>query len=98
MARAVRAALWVLQFVLCILHIGIVVVVTVSFVCCSVKLPLSPPTSFCPFLSILFPTPAGGEAAEQPCGPFVAGHSQTITLNVAPKRGAGITAGLSRGC
>ena len=35
-----RAALWVLWFVLCFLLICIVVV-TVPFVCCSVKLPLS---------------------------------------------------------
>jgi len=34
-----------------------IVVVTVPFVCCSVKLPLSPPTSFCLFLPIL---PSGG--------------------------------------
>ena len=47
-----RTALWVVQFVLCFLLICIVVV-TVPFVCCSVKLPLSQPTSFCLFLSIL---------------------------------------------
>jgi len=79
MARAVRAALCVLLFVLCILLIHIVVVVTALFVCCSVKLPLSQPTSFFLFLSILFPTPAGGGAAERPSGPVVAGYSQTIT-------------------
>jgi len=32
-------------------------------VCCSVKLPLSRPTSFCLFLSILLCTPAGGGVA-----------------------------------
>jgi len=32
-------------------------------VCCSVKLPLSRPTGFCLFLSILLHTPAGGGAA-----------------------------------
>jgi len=32
-------------------------------VCCSVKLPLSRPTSFCLFLSILLRTPVGGGAA-----------------------------------
>jgi len=32
-------------------------------VCCSVKLPLSRPTSFCLFLLILLRTPAGGGAA-----------------------------------
>jgi len=60
--RSWRAALWVVQFVLCFLLICIVVV-PVPFVCCSVKLPLSWPTSFCLFLSILLHTPAGGGAA-----------------------------------
>jgi len=40
-----------------------IVVVTVPLVCCSVKLPLSLPTSFCLFLSILPCTPAGGGVA-----------------------------------
>jgi len=40
-----------------------IVVVPVPFVCCSVKLPLSQPTSFCLFLSILLRTAAGGGAA-----------------------------------
>jgi len=40
-----------------------IVVVTVPSVCCSVKLPLSLPASFCLFLSILLPTAAGGGAA-----------------------------------
>jgi len=40
-----------------------IIVVTVLFVCCSVKLPLSRPTGFCLFLSILLRTPAGGGAA-----------------------------------
>jgi len=57
-----RVALWVVQFVLCFLLICIVVV-TVPFVCCSVKLPLSLPTSFCLFLSILLHTPVGGGVA-----------------------------------
>jgi len=48
------------------------------FVCCSVKLPLSRPTSFCLFLSVLLRTVARGGAAERPRGAFVAGHSQTI--------------------
>jgi len=46
--RSGREALWVVRFVLCFLLICIVVV-TVPFVCCSVKLPLSRPTSFCLF-------------------------------------------------
>jgi len=57
-----RTALWVVRFVLCFLLICIVVV-PVPFVCCSVKLPLSRPTGFCLFLSILLHTPAGGGAA-----------------------------------
>jgi len=81
-------------FVLCILLICIVVV-AVPFVCCSLKLPLSRPTSFCLFLSILL-APWRGEG--QLRGAFVDGCSQTTTLNLAPKRGAGITAGLSSGC
>ena len=60
--RSGKAALWVVRFVLCFLLICIVVV-PVPFVCCSVKLPLSRPTSFCLFLSILLRTPAGGGAA-----------------------------------
>ena len=54
-----RAALWVVQFVLCFLLICIIVV-PVPFVCCSVKLPLSRPTFFCLFLSIFLRTPAAG--------------------------------------
>jgi len=46
----------------------------------ALKLPLCGPTSFCPFLSILLRTPAGGGAAERPRGPFAAGHGQTITM------------------
>ena len=52
---------------LCFLLICIVVV-PVPSVCCSVKLPLSRPTSFCLFLSILLCTLAGGgEAAWSFC-------------------------------
>jgi len=40
-----------------------IVVVAVPFVCCSVKLPLSRPTDFYLFRSILLHTPAGGGAA-----------------------------------
>ena len=47
----------------CIFPFFCIVVVPVPFVCCSVKLPLSRPTSFCLFLSILLRTPAGGGAA-----------------------------------
>jgi len=60
--RSWRAALRVVRFVLCFLLICIVVVIA-PFVCCSVKLPLSQPTSFCLFLSILLVTLARGGAA-----------------------------------
>ena len=76
---AVRVVLCVLLFVLCIL-LFCIVVVTVPFVCCSVKLSLSRPTSFCLFLCTLLRTPVGGGVAERTRGPFVAGHSQTITV------------------
>jgi len=49
-------------FVLCIPLIYITVV-PVPFVCCSVKLSLSRPISFCLFLSILLCTREGGGAA-----------------------------------
>jgi len=45
--RSGRTALWVVRFVLCFLLIC-TIVVPVPFVCCSVKLPLSRPTSFLP--------------------------------------------------
>jgi len=60
--RSRRVALWVVRFVLCFL-LTCIVVVPVPFVCCSVKLPLSRPTSFCLFLSILLCTLAEGGAA-----------------------------------
>jgi len=66
--RVVRVALSVSWFVLYILIC--IVVVTVPFVWCSVRLPLSRPTSFCLFPSILLPTPAGGGAAERLRGPL----------------------------
>ena len=49
-------------FVLCI-PLFCIFVVAVPFVCCSVKLPLSRPTGFCLFLSILLRTAAGGGVA-----------------------------------
>ena len=73
--KAVSESGSVLGFVLCILLICIVVV-PVPFVCCSVKLPLSWPISFCLFLSILLRT---RRREGWPRGAFVAGHSQTIT-------------------
>jgi len=61
--QEMRVALCIVLFVLHISLISIIVV-TVCFVCCSVKLPLSQPMSFCLFLSILLPTPVGGGATE----------------------------------
>jgi len=59
--RCRRAALWVVRFVFCFLLICIVVV-PVPSVCCSVKLPLSQPTSFLPvsFHSPLHPDSGRG--------------------------------------
>jgi len=54
-----RAALWVVQFVLYFLLICIVVV-PVPFVYCSVKLPLSRPTSFLPVSFHSSPQPSRG--------------------------------------
>jgi len=76
--QAVRVALCFLLFVLYVLLIGIVVV-TIPFIWCSVKLPLCRPTSFFLFLSILLPAPIGGGVIEQAHGPFIAGHGQTTT-------------------
>jgi len=62
-ASPVRESGSVLQSVLSCFLLICIVVVTVLFVCCSAKLPLSRPTSFCPFLFILLCTLAGGGAA-----------------------------------
>jgi len=67
---AVRVALCISLFVLYTLLIS-TTVVTVHFACCSAKPPLSRSTSFCLFLCIFLPTPLGGGAIEQPCGPFL---------------------------
>jgi len=81
-------------FVLCICLICIVVV-AVPFVCCSVKLPLSQPTSFCLFLSILLRRPAGGGADTWH---FCCWSQPNQNIKLAPRCGAAITAGLSSGC
>ena len=73
--QVVGDAVCILLFVLCILRTSIVVV-TVFFICCSVKLPLSWPTSFAFFFPFSSP-PQGGEGQH---GPFVASHGQTSTL------------------
>jgi len=68
---------------------------SVPSVCCSVKLPLSRPTSFCLFLSILLCTPAGGGAATWHlcCRP-----QPNHNIKFGAQRGVGIMAGLSSGC
>jgi len=48
-----------------------IVVVTVHFLCCSVKLSLSRPTSFTFFFCVLLPTPAGEGMLERPRGPWL---------------------------
>jgi len=93
--RAVRVALSILLFVLCILLVSIVVV-TVPFVCWSVKLPLSQHTSFLLVSFHSLPHPSVGSCDRAAAWPFVASHGQIITLNLAPKHGVGIRAGLSR--
>ena len=73
---AVRESGSVCGFILYFLLICIVVVI-VHFSCCSVKLPLSRPTSFCLFISIFLRSPAGGGAA---VWRFVAGCSRNQNI------------------
>jgi len=63
-------ALCIPLFVLYILLIHIAVI-TVCFICCSVKLTLSQSMSFCLFLSILLPTPVVGGPIEWLRGPLL---------------------------
>jgi len=56
--RVVRVALSILLFILYILLISIVIA-TVLFVCCSIKVPLCKTHEFYLFLSILLPSPEG---------------------------------------
>ena len=58
-----RAAVWVVTVHCCVFSLFVWSLLLFPSVCCSVKLPLSRPTSFCLFLSILLRTPAGGGAA-----------------------------------
>jgi len=90
-----RAGLWVVRFVWCFLLIC-VIVVPVPFVCCSVKLPLSQPTSFLP-VSFHSPPHRGGRRGSRVALLLLAA-AETRTFTLAPRRGAGITAGLSSGC
>jgi len=82
-------------FVLCI-PLFCVVAVAVPFVCCSVKLPLSRPTSFLPVFFPFSSTPRRGEGRLR--GAFVAGCSRKPEHLIGAQHGAGITAGLSSEC
>jgi len=82
--QVVRVSLCILLFVLYIVLISIVVV-TVLLVCCSVKLPLSQPTSFLPFSFHFPPHPSGGTGNRATAWPFAAGHSQTKTATEKPR-------------
>ena len=75
-AREGSAAVWSERAVLfCgfVLYIPLFCIIVVPVPFGSVKLPLSRPTSFCLFLSILLRTPVGGA---RPRGAFVAGCSR----------------------
>jgi len=77
--RVVRVALCILLFVLNILLISIAVV-TVCFICSSVKLPLSSPTSLLLFPFHSPPHPSRGRGDRVTTWPFVAGHNQPAKL------------------
>ena len=67
--QAVResCSMYSLGVLLYILLISIIVV-SVRFLCCSVKPSLSQPMRFASFFPILLPTPVGEGAIERPCG------------------------------
>ena len=67
--RVVRVVLCVLLF--CFVYPPYLYHCCSCSLCCSVKLPLSRPTSFCLFLSILLRTLVGGGTARRLSGPFV---------------------------
>jgi len=73
-----------------------IVVVPVPFVCCSVKLPLSRPTSFLPVSFHSPPHPGRGRGGRLAL--LLPAAAKTRTFYLAPERGAGIKAGLSRVC
>ena len=77
--RAPRVALCISHFVWYILFVSIIVV-TVCFICCSVKLPLPWPTSFCLFLSILLHSPVGEGMIERPCGALSPATGQNYNI------------------
>ena len=74
---AVRVALNISLFFLCILLLCIVV--PVPLICCSVKLPLSQPMRFLTFSFYSPPHSSAGRSGRATTWPFVAGHSKTAT-------------------
>jgi len=90
----------VLRALFCWFVLGIplfcIIVVTVPSVCCSVKLPLSRPTSFLPVSFHSPPHPGRGRGGRVALLFPVA--AKTRTFNLTPKSGAGITAGLNSRC
>jgi len=66
--RVVRVALCILLFVLCILLI--IIVVTVPFVCCSVRTALIPTHAFLPFAFYSPPHSSGGKCSRAAAWPY----------------------------
>ena len=64
----------------CIFSLSVSLLLLFPFFAVLLNCPYPDPPVFACFLSILFPTPVGGGAAEQPHGPFIASHSQNITI------------------
>ena len=79
--RAVRVALCILLFVLHILLVRIIVI-TVRFLYCSVKLPLSRPTSFVCLPLHSPPHPSGERGNSMTAWSFVSGQGQLQQLGV----------------
>jgi len=80
----VRVALCISLFILYILLISIIVV-TVLFICCSVKLFLSRLTSFLPFSFHSPPHLSGGRGNRVTVWPFVASHGQIKVFITGPQ-------------
>ena len=55
----------------CIFFLSVLLLLLFALFAVSIKLPLSRPTSFCLFLSILLPTLVGGGVIEGQCGPLL---------------------------
>jgi len=89
---SVRSAVCVITVVLLL---SILVLLLFPLFAVQLNCPYTDPPVFACFFPFSSPTQRG---EGRPHGSFVAGHGQTITLNLAPKCGAGIMAGLSRVC